>query len=126
MCDDAERSHMALVHFDTLKDTKATRSIAQLPVGYDDKSEYFVDQLAYGLARIAAANHPAPVIARTSDFKTTEYANLIGGVEFEPKEENPMLGFRGACRYFSRAIATDSRSNAVQSVDCVRRWASRM
>src|SRR3546814_1311608 len=69
--------------------------------GYADKTEYFVDRLARGLARIAAANHPNPVIVRMSDFKTNEYANLIGGAEFEPREENPMLGFRGASRYYS-------------------------
>jgi pyruvate,water dikinase len=92
---------MALVHYDTLKNEDAKRSIAQLTVGYDDKTEYFVDRLAQALARIAASRHPAPVIVRMSDFKTNEYANLIGGGEFEPKEENPMLGFRGASRYYS-------------------------
>ena len=65
------------------------------------KTEYFVDRLSRGLARIAAAFYPKPVIVRMSDFKTNEYANLIGGAAFEPKEENPMLGFRGASRYYS-------------------------
>jgi pyruvate,water dikinase len=92
---------MALVHYDTLKDEGAKKSIAQLTVGYDDKTEYFVDRLAQALARIAASRHPAPVIVRMSDFKTNEYANLIGGAAFEPKEENPMIGFRGASRYYS-------------------------
>ena len=92
---------MALVHYETLKDEEAKRTIAQLTVGYDDKTEYFVDRLAQALAHIAAAHHPAPVIVRMSDFKTNEYANLIGGLGFEPKEENPMLGFRGASRYYS-------------------------
>jgi pyruvate,water dikinase len=92
---------MALVHYDTLKDEEAKKSIAQLTVGYDDKTEYFVDRLAQALARIAASRHPAPVIVRMSDFKTNEYANLIGGAAFEPKEENPMIGFRGASRYYS-------------------------
>jgi pyruvate,water dikinase len=92
---------MALVHYDTLTDEAAKRAIAELTRGYDDKTEYFVDRLARGLARIAAAYHPKPVIVRMSDFKTNEYANLIGGVAFEPKEENPMLGFRGASRYYS-------------------------
>src|SRR5690606_42163318 len=68
---------------------------------YDDKAEFFVDRLSRALARIAAVYHPNPVIVRTSDFKTNEYANLIGGAEFEPAEENPMLGFRGASRYYS-------------------------
>jgi pyruvate,water dikinase len=92
---------MALVHFDTLQDADAKRQIAELTAGYDDKTEYFVDRLARGLARIAAAQHPKPVIIRMSDFKTNEYANLIGGAAFEPREENPMIGFRGASRYYS-------------------------
>jgi pyruvate,water dikinase len=92
---------MALAHFATLQDADAKRQIAALTQGYDDKTEYFVDRLARGLARIAAAQHPKPVIIRMSDFKTNEYANLIGGAAFEPKEENPMIGFRGASRYYS-------------------------
>src|SRR5690606_27320320 len=68
--------------------------------GYDDKAELFVERLAYGIARIAAAWWPDPVIVRTSDFKTNEYARLIGGGPFEPTEENPMLGWRGASRYY--------------------------
>ncbi|HEY6995163.1 MAG TPA: phosphoenolpyruvate synthase, partial [Xanthobacteraceae bacterium] len=92
---------MALVHYHALKDEEAKRVIAELTQGYDDKTDYFVDRLARGLARIAAAYHPKPVIVRTSDFKTNEYANLVGGAAFEPKEENPMLGFRGASRYYS-------------------------
>jgi pyruvate,water dikinase len=92
---------MALVHYDALQDKKAKRAIARLTNEYGDKTEYFVDQLAFGLARIAAARHPGPVIVRMSDFKTNEYANLLGGGEFEPEEENPMLGFRGASRYYS-------------------------
>ena len=92
---------MALVRFDTLTDAAAKATIAELTANYLDKSEYFVDRLARGLAQIAAAFHPNPVIVRMSDFKTNEYANLIGGAEFEPKEENPMIGFRGASRYYS-------------------------
>ena len=92
---------MALVHFDTLKDAAAKAQIAALTANYADKQEYFVDRLARGLGRIAAGFHPKPVIVRMSDFKTNEYAGLIGGAEFEPKEENPMLGFRGASRYYS-------------------------
>jgi len=92
---------MALVHFNSLQDADAKRQIAELTAGYEDKAEYFVDRLARGLARIAAAQHPRPVIVRMSDFKTNEYANLIGGAAFEPKEENPMIGFRGASRYYS-------------------------
>jgi len=92
---------MALVRFDELHDDNVKRKISELTHGYQDKTEYFVDRLARGLARIAAAYHPKPVIIRTSDFKTNEYAKLIGGAEFEPREENPMLGFRGASRYYS-------------------------
>ena len=92
---------MALVRFDALADENAKRMIHDLTEGYHDKTEYFVDRLSRGLARIAAAYHPKPVIVRMSDFKTNEYANLIGGSAFEPKEENPMLGFRGASRYYS-------------------------
>lgn len=92
---------MALARFDALRDEEAKRRIADLTVGYEDKTEYFVDRLARGLGRIAAALYPKPVIVRMSDFKSNEYANLIGGTEFEPREENPMLGFRGACRYYS-------------------------
>ncbi len=92
---------MALVHYAELKDEEAKRAIAALTHNYADKTEYFVDRLARGLARIAAAYHPKPVIVRMSDFKTNEYANLIGGAAFEPHEENPMLGFRGASRYYS-------------------------
>jgi pyruvate,water dikinase len=92
---------MALVHFDRLKDDKAKAEIEALTRGYPDKTEYFVQRLARGLSRIAAVVHPKPVIVRMSDFKTNEYADLIGGGEFEPIEENPMIGFRGAARYYS-------------------------
>ena len=92
---------MALVRYETLEDRDAKRAIAELTEGYADKTEYFVDRLARGLARIAAAYYPNPAIVRMSDFKTNEYANLIGGRAFEPEEENPMLGFRGASRYYS-------------------------
>jgi pyruvate, water dikinase len=92
---------MALAHFETLKDGKAMNAIIELTRGYENKADYFVDRLSLGLARIAAALHPKPVIIRMSDFKTNEYANLIGGAEFEPIEENPMLGFRGASRYYA-------------------------
>jgi len=92
---------MALVRYDSLKDEAAKNEIAELTAGYADKTEYFVDRLARGLARIAATVYPKPVIVRMSDFKTNEYAGLLGGKEFEPKEENPMIGFRGASRYYS-------------------------
>ncbi len=92
---------MALVHLADLKDKKARRQILELTRAYEDKTQYFVETLARGMARIAAAQHPNPVIVRMSDFKTNEYAQLIGGAAFEPKEENPMLGWRGASRYYS-------------------------
>ena len=92
---------MALVRFDDLTDLEAKAEIEELTRGYDDKTEYFVEHLARGLSRIAAAAHPNPVIVRMSDFKTNEYAGLLGGAEFEPDEENPMIGFRGASRYYS-------------------------
>ena len=92
---------MALVRFDSLKDEAAKEEIAALTAGYADKRDYFVDNLARGLARIAALAFPDPVIIRMSDFKTNEYADLLGGRQFEPVEENPMIGFRGASRYYS-------------------------
>lgn len=92
---------MALVHFDKLQDKTAKREIARLTTAYDKKPDYFVDKLSRGFAGLCAAVYPRPAIIRLSDFKTNEYANLIGGAEFEPKEENPMLGFRGASRYYS-------------------------
>jgi pyruvate,water dikinase len=92
---------MALVHYGRLSDEEARRTIAALTEAYEDKTDYFVDRLAQGLARIAASQFPRPVIIRMSDFKTNEYAGLIGGAEFEPHEENPMIGFRGASRYYS-------------------------
>jgi pyruvate, water dikinase len=116
---------MALVHFDTLegsrmpsKDCRAHRQ------GYADKTEYFVDRLARGLARIAAAQHPKPVIIRMSDFKTNEYANLIGGAAFEPKEENPMIGFRGASRYYSPRYRDGFALECRAIRRCAKRWAS--
>ncbi|HEY2811535.1 MAG TPA: phosphoenolpyruvate synthase [Rhabdochlamydiaceae bacterium] len=92
---------MALVHFERVKEKKARAKIEQLTGGYKDKTDYFVDHLAEGIGKIAASRYPDPVIVRMSDFKTNEYANLIGGSVFEPKEENPMLGFRGASRYYN-------------------------
>jgi pyruvate,water dikinase len=92
---------MALVRFEAVRDRAARRRIRALTRGWADRASYFVDTLADGIARIAAAHHPNPVIVRLSDFKTNEYAALIGGRGFEPVEENPMLGWRGASRYAS-------------------------
>lgn len=93
---------MALVKYDTLKDVEAKKKIGEITFQYADKKEYFVDKLSQAVGTIAAAFYPKDVIVRMSDFKTNEYANLIGGKEFEPKEENPMIGFRGASRYYNK------------------------
>jgi pyruvate,water dikinase len=92
---------LALVHFDELESEDLRNQVAELTRDYEDKSQYFVDHLARGIAKIAASQYPEPVIVRLSDFKTNEYADLIGGELYEPDEENPMLGFRGASRYYS-------------------------
>ena len=91
---------LALIHFDQLEDESVKAQIAELTKLYDDKPQFFVDKLARGVGIIAAAFYPKPVIVRMSDFKSNEYANLLGGKPFEPKEENPMLGWRGASRYY--------------------------
>ena len=92
---------MALLRFDALESGADKAEIAALTEGYEDKAEFFVERLARGLSRIAATVYPDPVIVRMSDFKTNEYAGLLGGRQFEPVEENPMIGFRGASRYYS-------------------------
>jgi pyruvate, water dikinase len=91
---------LALLGYAGLEDAAAKAEIDRLTAGYDDKAQFFVDKLAQGVAMIAAAFHPKDVIVRMSDFKTNEYANLIGGRAYEPAEENPMIGFRGASRYY--------------------------
>lgn len=91
---------LALVNYESLPPGDVKTQIEQLTPGYTDKPQFFVDKLAQGIAMIAAAFYPKDVILRLSDFKTNEYANLIGGREYEPTEENPMIGFRGASRYY--------------------------
>jgi len=91
---------MALVHLERVTDEAVKAKINRFTSGYENKEEYFVEKLAQGVGTIAAAFYPKPVIVRMSDFKTNEYATLIGGQYFEPEEENPMLGFRGASRYY--------------------------
>lgn len=91
---------MALLKYDQLQDAATKRQVAELTAAYKDKPQYFVDTLAQGVATIAAAFYPKDVIVRLSDFKSNEYAHLIGGEQFEPTEENPMIGFRGASRYY--------------------------
>ncbi|MCB1067402.1 MAG: phosphoenolpyruvate synthase [Simkania sp.] len=91
---------MALTHFEEVEDLNDQMHISEMTLGFESKTEYFIGLLALGIAKIACTRYPDPVIVRMSDFKTNEYANLIGGKQFEPKEENPMLGFRGAVRYY--------------------------
>lgn len=91
---------LALLHFDSLTDEGVRAQIHELTYGYADKGQYFVDKLAEGIGIIGAAFHPNDVIVRFSDFKSNEYANLIGGQQFEPNENNPMIGWRGASRYY--------------------------
>ena len=91
---------MALIRFEDVANERERAEIERLTAGYDTKSEYFVDKLSRGIARIASVYYPSPVVVRMSDFKTNEYAKLLGGAAFEPKEENPMIGWRGASRYY--------------------------
>ncbi|MDD2935602.1 MAG: phosphoenolpyruvate synthase [Candidatus Pacebacteria bacterium] len=91
---------LALINF-SKQDTKTKKEIEAFTLGYKDKKQFFVDKLAEGVARISAAFYPKPVIVRLSDFKSNEYANLIGGRSYEPVESNPMIGYRGASRYYS-------------------------
>ncbi len=103
---------LALLDYDRLDDPAVRAEIDQLTAGYEDKPKFFVDKLAQGVAMIAAAFYPKDVIVRLSDFKTNEYANLVGGRKYEPTEENPMLGFRGASRYY------DPRYQAGFGLEC--------
>jgi pyruvate,water dikinase len=91
---------LALYHYNKIKDKKIKKKIDELTVGYKDKKKYFIEKLREGISTIAAAFHPKDVIIRLSDFKTNEYATLIGGEEYEKEESNPMLGWRGASRYY--------------------------
>jgi pyruvate,water dikinase len=91
----------ALIDFKKLKDEHVKQQIEEITYGYKDKTQFFVDKLAQGIGMIAAAFYPLDVIVRMSDLKTNEYANLIGGHAYEPKEDNPMIGWRGASRYYS-------------------------
>lgn len=100
---------MALLHFSDIQQAEVREEIETLTRGYEDKSEYFVDQLALGLSRIAAVAYPNPMILRLSDFKTNEYADLLGGRQFEPVESNPMIGWRGASRYYDPAYVDGFR-----------------
>lgn len=92
---------LALLKHKTLGDEKLTNEIERITTGYDDEETFFVKRLSYGIARIASSFYPNKVIVRLSDFKSNEYYNLLGGNHFEPTEENPMIGWRGASRYYS-------------------------
>jgi pyruvate,water dikinase len=92
---------LALLDYAKIKDAAVRAEIDELTIGYEDKAQFFVDKLAQGVGMIAAAFYPKDVIVRLSDFKTNEYAGLVGGRAYEPTEENPMLGFRGASRYYN-------------------------
>ena len=106
ICSNHIRVHpMALAHPERVTDPAATKQIAELTLGYATPADYFVERLAEGIGTIAGAFYPRPVVVRMSDFKTNEYATLIGGAAFEPKEQNPMLGLRGASRYTHPAYA---------------------
>ncbi|NJK49109.1 phosphoenolpyruvate synthase [Candidatus Gracilibacteria bacterium] len=96
---------LALLRFDELTDESVKREIAELTALYENKPDFFVDKLAHGIGTIAAAFYPNPVVVRMSDFKSNEYANLLGGKQFEPEEENPMIGWRGASRYYDPKYA---------------------
>ena len=93
----------ALINFDSLSGD-LRQAVARRVHGYASATDYFIDKLAEGVATIAAAFYPKPVIVRMSDFKSNEYAHLVGGQQYEPVEENPMLGFRGASRYVDRGF----------------------
>ncbi len=96
---------LALINYPKNKDKKANKEIEKITFGYKDKKQFFIDKLAEGVATIAAAYYPKDVIVRLSDFKSNEYANLIGGLEYEPVESNPMIGWRGASRYYDPKYA---------------------
>jgi pyruvate,water dikinase len=91
---------MALVKYGTVTDKQTRREIDKLTVGYTNKADYYVDKLAFGVATIASAFYPREVIVRLADFRSNEYADLVGGRQFEPVERNPMIGWRGASRYY--------------------------
>ncbi|TKC09158.1 phosphoenolpyruvate synthase [Pedobacter frigoris] len=109
---------LALLKHKTLNDAVLTAYISQLTSGYENEEAYFIEKLSYGIAKIAAAYYPNKVIVRFSDFKTNEYYNMPGGKYFEPSEENPMIGWRGASRYYSPAYkeAFGMECKAIQKV----------
>jgi pyruvate,water dikinase len=109
----------ALINYEKLTDEKIKRQIDELTAGYENKVEYYLEKFSFGIAQLAAAFYPHDVLLRFSDFKTNEYANLIGGHLYEPKEENPMIGWRGASRYYNPDFA-DAFALECQAVKKVR------
>ncbi len=109
----------ALIDFEKLTDEKLKLQVEELTVGYTDKKEYFVQKLSYGIGQLAAAFYPNDVLLRFSDFKSNEYSSLIGGKLYEPSEENPMIGWRGASRYYDPNFE-DAFALEVQAVKRVR------
>jgi pyruvate, water dikinase len=107
---------LALTRYETLP-SDAKRKVDEITSGYADKVEFFVDKLAQGIGTIAAAFYPKPVILRLSDFKTNEYAHLVGGQDFEPEEANPMIGWRGASRYYH----PDYKEGFLLEVEAIKR-----
>jgi len=107
---------MALLHPERLKDRAVLAELRERVAGYRPAAEFFTSRLAMGVAQIAAAFYPRPVIVRFSDFKTNEYAGLLGGTDFEPVESNPMIGFRGASRYY------DQRYREAFALECAAIW----
>jgi pyruvate,water dikinase len=107
---------MALLYPERLKDRAVLAELRERVAGYRPAAEFFTTRLAMGVAQIAAAFYPRPVIVRFSDFKTNEYAGLLGGSDFEPVESNPMIGFRGASRYY------DERYRAAFALECAAIW----
>ena len=103
---------LALLQFESLVDPLDSQAIAHLTRHYESKPEFYIDKLARGVGTIAAAFYPKPVVVRMSDFKSNEYANLLGGKQFEPSEENPMIGWRGASRYY------DANFRAAFGLEC--------
>ncbi len=109
---------LALINYDSIEDTTLKKKIDEITAGYVDKTQFFIDKLAEGIGMLAAAFYPKPVIVRLSDFKTNEYANLLGGKAYEPHEDNPMIGWRGASRYYSKEYrpAFDLECRAIKKV----------
>ena len=108
------------VAFDKVKDASVRKKIEEITRGYSDKKQFFIDRLAMGIGMLACAFYPKDVILRFSDFKSNEYANLIGGREFEPVEDNPMIGWRGASRYYDEKYR-DAFALECEAVEIIRK-----